>query len=267
MEHRFERILTTHTGSLPRPDDLARMVLDHDDGKPVEGLEERVAAAVVEVVRQQRAAGVDVVSDGEQGKISYATYIKDRLTGFEGEPSSLPGGDVLLRDHPDFADRFVAQIDRTSFVRPRPACTGPITRRDHSSVHRDIAHVTAAARSAGADRLFMTAASPGVVALFFENRYYPNAEAYLAAIADAMREEYEAIADAGITLQLDCPDLGAGPSLLGSEEGSRAIARNIDALNHAVRRSTTLSGTSRRSGCACTCAGATTTARTSRTSS
>ena len=235
MPSGFERILTTHTGSLPRPDDLAQMVLARDDGQDVEGLEPRVRSAVEEVVRRQRDVGVDVVNDGEQSKISYATYIKDRLTGFEGEPSELPGGEALLRDHPDFAQRFLAQVDRTSFVRPRPSCTGPITRKDHSAVQQDIANLRAAAEVTGAQDLFMTAASPGVVALFFQNRYYPTEEAYLAAIADAMREEYRAIAEAGITLQLDCPDLAAGPSRHDTEAGRRMVALNVEALNHAVQ--------------------------------
>ena len=176
---------------------------------------------------------MDVVNDGEQGKISYATYIKDRLTGFEGEPSNLPGGDRMLRDHPDFAARFMAQVDQTAFVRPRPACSGPITRRDHAAAGRDIANLKAA--TSGAGRVFMTAASPGVVALFFENRYYSDEDAYLGAIADAMREEYLAIVNAGITLQLDCPDLAAGPSLVGPADARRLVARNVEALNHAVR--------------------------------
>jgi 5-methyltetrahydropteroyltriglutamate--homocysteine methyltransferase len=233
MEHRFERFLTTHTGSLPRPDDLAQLVLDRDAGKPAEGLDQRLPGAVVDIVAKQRAAGVDIVNDGEQGKISYATYIKDRLTGFEGEPSNLPGGDRMLRDHPDFAARFMAQVDRTAFVRPRPACSGPISRRDHTAAGRDIANLKAA--TSGAERIFMTAASPGVVALFFENRYYPDEDAYLGAIADAMREEYLAIVNAGITLQLDCPDLAAGPSLVGPAEARHLVARNVEALNHAVR--------------------------------
>jgi 5-methyltetrahydropteroyltriglutamate--homocysteine methyltransferase len=235
MPNGFERILTTHTGSLPRPDDLASMILARDDGQVVNGLEQRVRAAVEEIVRRQREVGVDVVNDGEQSKISYATYIKDRLTGFEGEPSELPGGDALLRDHPDFVQRFTSQIDRTSFVRPRPSCTGPITRQDHTAVQQDIANLKAAAQAAGAQHLFMTAASPGVVALFFQNRYYPNQEAYLAAIADAMREEYRAIAEAGITLQLDCPDLAAGPSLHEPAMARQMVAQNVEALNHAVQ--------------------------------
>ena len=235
MPNGFERILTTHTGSLPRPDDLASMILARDDGQVVNGLEQRVRAAVEEIVRRQREVGVDVVNDGEQSKISYATYIKDRLTGFEGEPSELPGGDALLRDHPDFVQRFTSQIDRTSFVRPRPSCTGPITRQDHTAVQQDILNLQAAAQAAGAQHVFMTAASPGVVALFFQNRYYPNQEAYLAAIADAMREEYRAIAEAGITLQLDCPDLAAGPSLHEPAMARQMVAQNVEALNHAVQ--------------------------------
>ena len=234
MAQRFERILTTHTGSLPRPDDLARMILDRDDGKAVAGLGERVRQGVADIVRQQRAAGVDVVSDGEQSKISYATYIKDRLTGFQGEPSELPGGDTLLREHPDVAQKFMAQISETTFVRQRPACIGPIAYRDVAAVQTDIANLHMAAAAAGADQIFMTAASPGVVAMFFENRHYSSPEAYVNAIGNAMRVEYRAIVDAGITLQLDCPDLGAGPSMVGPEEGRRTIQRNIAALNRAV---------------------------------
>jgi 5-methyltetrahydropteroyltriglutamate--homocysteine methyltransferase len=235
MPNGFERILTTHTGSLPRPDDLAGMILARDDGQIVDGLDQRVGTAVKEIVRRQREVGVDVVNDGEQSKISYATYIKDRLTGFEGEPSELPGGDALVREHPDFVQRFTSQIDRTSFVRPRPSCTGPISRKDHTAVQQDIANLQAAAQAAGAEHVFMTAASPGVVALFFQNRYYPSQEAYLAAIADAMREEYRAIAEAGITLQLDCPDLAAGPSLHGPGSARQMVAQNVEALNHAVQ--------------------------------
>jgi 5-methyltetrahydropteroyltriglutamate--homocysteine methyltransferase len=234
MAEQFTRILTTHTGSLPRPDDLAQMILDRDDGKTVAGIEDRIRTAVNDIVQQQCAAGLDVVNDGEQSKISYATYIKDRLTGFEGEPSGLPGGDALLRDHPDFAQRFMAQIDQTSFVRQRPSCAGPIRYRDSAAVQRDIANLQTAAAENDTEQIFMTAASPGVVSLFFENHYYPSPDAYVNAVADAMREEYEAIASAGIVLQLDCPDLAAGPSLLAADEAHQIVARNVAALNRAV---------------------------------
>lgn len=230
-----DRILTTHTGSLPRPADVAQMVLDDDDGKPAPDFEERVSAAVVDIVRRQRELGVDVVNDGEQGKISYASYVKHRLTGFEGEGEGMAPADVLA--HPDFMERMVAL---TSSIRiQQPACTGDVTLKDPEAVHRDIANLKAAGEAAGAERLFMTAASPGVVAFFFANHHYPTREAYLAAIADAMRQEYKAIADAGITLQLDCPDLGAGGSV-NVKDGDRStfrrqVAEAVEALNHAVQ--------------------------------
>lgn len=234
MKPSADRILTTHTGSLPRPPDLAGMILDRDDGKPVPGFEGRVREAVNEIVRHQRELGVDVVNDGEQGKISYASYIKERLTGFEGEVGGLASADVLA--HPDFGARMAALLSSIRIM--QPACTGDITLRDPEAVQTDIANLKAAAEAAGATRVFMTAASPGVVAMFFANQHYPTREAYLAAIADAMRQEYQAIADAGFTLQLDCPDLGAGGSV--NADGDRKIFRRqvaeaIEALNHAVK--------------------------------
>lgn len=234
MKPSADRILTTHTGSLPRPPDLAGMILDRDDGKPVPGFEGRVREAVNEIVRHQRELGVDVVNDGEQGKISYASYIKERLTGFEGEVGGLASADVLA--HPDFGARMAALLSSIRIM--QPACTGDITLRDPEAVQTDIANLKAAAAAAGATRVFMTAASPGVVAMFFANQHYPTREAYLAAIADAMRQEYQAIADAGFTLQLDCPDLGAGGSV--NADGDRKIFRRqvaeaIEALNHAVK--------------------------------
>jgi 5-methyltetrahydropteroyltriglutamate--homocysteine methyltransferase len=231
-----DRILTTHTGSLPRPPDLAQMVFDHDDGKSVPGFEDRVREAVTEIVKRQRELGVDVVNDGEQGKISYATYIKERLTGFEGEPVGLAPADVLA--HPDFGQRMASLMSSIRIV--QPSCTGDVTLKDPDAVHHDIANLKAAAEAAGAERVFMTAASPGVVAMFFGNKHYPTREAYLAAIADAMRQEYRAIAEAGFILQLDCPDLGAGASVGVDADGDpkttrRQVAEAIEALNHAVQ--------------------------------
>lgn len=231
-----DRILTTHTGSLPRPADLAQMILDRDDGAAVPGFDERVERAVAEIVERQRALGVDIVNDGEQGKISYASYVKQRLTGFEGEGEPLAPADVLA--HPDFADRM-AKL--TSSIRMlQPSCTGEITLRDPDAVHRDIANLKAAADEAGAEQLFMSAASPGVVAMFFANHHYPTREAYLHAIADAMRDEYRAIADAGIVVQLDCPDLGAGGSIHADVVDLAAfrsrVAQAVDAINHATEQ-------------------------------
>ncbi|MCI0634452.1 MAG: cobalamin-independent methionine synthase II family protein [Actinobacteria bacterium] len=233
-EGRFERILTTHTGSLPRPDDLARMVLQRDDGQQVGGFEERLRIAIEQIVERQVDAGVDIVSDGEQGKISYVTYIKDRLIGFEGEPSVMPG--VRTQDeHPDYSEKFASQVANTAYVRPRPACVGPIRYRGLDETRRDIANLRAAAETVAADQAFMTAPSPALVAGCFENRYYSTEEEYVTAIGDAMGVEYRAICNAGITLQLDCPDIGGGASIHSSaDQRRRVVARNIEVLNQAL---------------------------------
>ena len=231
-------ILTTHTGSLPRPADLAAMVVERDEGGTPAGLEQRVTAAVAEAVRLQAEIGLDIVNDGEQSKVGYSTYIKDRLTGFAGEPGGLSPL-AELADFPDDAERMGLVLSGLQ-VRT-PACTGPVRRRDDEAVGRDLENLRAAASAAGADmgQLFMTAASPGVIALFFEDRFYGDREQYLGALAEAMRPEYEAIVDAGVTLQLDCPDLAAGRHTvfagLSLEEFRRDIALNVEALNHATR--------------------------------
>jgi 5-methyltetrahydropteroyltriglutamate--homocysteine methyltransferase len=227
------RIRTTHTGSLPRPDDLAKKIYDREGGLQVEGFDERVRSAVNDIVKRQAEIGLDVVNDGEQGKVSYSTYVRERLTGFEGEDSMFAPPDIAA--HPDFAERMAALM--SSLRMRNPACTGEVRRRDHESAHRDIDNLKAAGAAAGADQLFMTAASPGVVTLFFQNQFYPSREAYLAAVADAMREEYRAIADAGIVLQLDCPDLSgvAGTGDVTVDDARRQVAEGVEALNHAVQ--------------------------------
>lgn len=234
------RIRTTHTGSLPRPADLAAMLTAHDRGEATPELAARVRTAVTDVVRQQAGTGIDVVNDGEMGKIGYGTYVKERLTGFDGESQWATRRRPELEDHPDWAERWASRLDRGAIT--APACTSEVRLADPGAVLTDIATLRAAADAAGVthERLFMTAASPGVIAHFFGNEHYPDRESFLAAIADAMRAEYEAIADAGITLQLDCPDLAmsrhsvfAGLSL---QEFRREAALNVEALNHAVAR-------------------------------
>lgn len=231
------RIRTTHTGSLPRPADLAGLLHRHDRGEEAPGLKERARAAVAEIVRRQADVGLDLVNDGEQGKIGYSTYVRERLTGFEGDSEQPARLQQEFEDHPDFAERMAAR--RTAIS--TPACTGEVRVRDHDAARRDVANLTAAAKAAGVtpDRLFLTAASPGVISMFFANHYYPTREAFLTAVAEAMRDEYRAITDAGITLQLDCPDLAAGRHALFShmslEEFRREAALNVEALNHAVR--------------------------------
>jgi 5-methyltetrahydropteroyltriglutamate--homocysteine methyltransferase len=230
-----DRFLTTHTGSLPRPEDLIRMMFAKEEGVPVEprALAARIRDAVAEIVARQSAAGIDVVNDGEMSKPSYATYIKDRLNGFGGESQPPPYPDLVA--YPGLHQKVYG--DRGRARRKMPGCNAPITVRDREAVKVDIDNLKAASLTPPA--LFMSAASPGVVSLFFHNDYYKSQEEYLFAIADAMQYEYETIANAGLVLQLDCPDLGMGRHVqyanLSLEE-FRGMARlHIDALNHAVR--------------------------------
>ncbi|MEP7274712.1 MAG: cobalamin-independent methionine synthase II family protein [Betaproteobacteria bacterium] len=237
MKTSTERFLTTHTGSLPRPDDLIRMMYAKEEGVPVDpaALAARVAAAVDEVVKKQTDAGVDVVNDGEMSKPSYATYIKDRLAGFGGTGNTFVYQDLV--GFPKLAQRVFGDPGRSR--RRTPACNAPIEVRDRNAAQVDVAHLKAAVEKAPAQEAFLTAASPGVVSLFFRNDHYPSAEAYLEAIAEAMRVEYEAIVDAGFVLQLDCPDLGMGRHIqyadLGLAEFRGKAALHVEAFNHATR--------------------------------
>ena len=235
MKRSTERILTTHTGSLPRPSDLLPLILDKDSDKPVDeaAFERRVGTAMAEAVNKQVETGVDVVNDGEMGKIGYSTYVKDRLTGFDGEGSRL-----RLAEADRYPEYFQRIADRPSMHLKLPSCNGPITLRDKEAVHKDIKRLKAAVRGVVVEDTFMTAASPGVISLFLGNTYYPSREAYLYAIADAMKYEYKAIADAGFVLQLDCPDLAMGHHIgfadLGLEEFRKMVQLHVEVLNHAV---------------------------------
>jgi 5-methyltetrahydropteroyltriglutamate--homocysteine methyltransferase len=232
-----ERFLTTHTGSLPRPDDLVRTMYAKEEGVPVEAgaLAERVAAAVQEVVRRQVQAGIDIVNDGEMSKPSYATYIKDRLSGFGGTGNTFVYQD--LADFPKLEKRVFGDPGRSR--RKTPACNAAIGVRDPEAARTDVAHLKSALAQVSAQDAFLTAASPGVVALFFHDEHYGSEEAYLAAIADAMRDEYETIAQAGIVLQIDCPDLGMGRHIqyagLSLAEFRKKAELHVEVLNHALR--------------------------------
>jgi len=231
-----DRFLTTHTGSLPRPDDLIRMMYAKEEGVPVERetLAARVRAAVAEVVRKQVEAGVDVVNDGEMSKPSDATYVKDRLAGFGGTGNTFVYQD--LAGFPNLAKRVFGDPGRSR--RKTPACNGPIGVRDPDAAKADADNLKAAVGVAGRTDAFMSAASPGVVSLFFRNDHYPSQEAYLFAIAEAMRHEYETIAKAGIVLQIDCPDLAMGRHIqyaaLSLEEFRKRAGMHVAALNHAL---------------------------------
>jgi len=231
--HRF---LTTHTGSLPRPDDLVRMMFAKEEGVPVDAdaLAARIRSAVSEVASRQLAAGVDIVNDGEMSKPSYATYVKDRLAGFGGSGNTFVYQD--LADFPALAKRVFGDPGRSR--RKTPACNAPIAVRDPDAAQRDVNDLRAALASATPVAAFLSSASPGVISLFFRNEHYANQEAYLFAIADAMRHEYETIARNGVILQVDCPDLAMGRHIqyadLSLADFRKRAAMHVEALNHAL---------------------------------
>ena len=234
MKRSTDRILTTHTGSLPRPSDLAGMLDALDTGSPVDAgaFEARVRGAVAEIVGRQVDAGVDVVSDGEQGKVGYSTYVRHRLTGFDGQ-----SGAAKRADWADFPEAAARAERRAAIL--RPACNGPIDWKDRGAVQKDVANFRAAVGSAAPADAFMSAASPGVIAHFLQNTHYPSREAYLARLVDVMKEEYDAIHRAGFVLQVDCPDLAMSRHLafpdVSNAEFVKIAAGNVEALNHALR--------------------------------
>src|SRR5580704_14906585 len=217
MAYGFNRFLTTHTGSLPRPDDLIRTMFAKEEGVPVDrpALAARIRVAVAEAVKKQVEAGVDLVSDGELSKPSYATYAKDRLTGFNGTSNSFVYQD--LAEFPNLAKRVFG---------------------DPGAALADVDNLKAAIAGTDTAGAFISAASPGVISLFFRNDHYPDQEAYLFAIADAMRVEYEAIAASGLMVQIDCPDLAMGRHIqyadLPIEEFRKRARLHVEALNHAL---------------------------------
>jgi len=243
MQSTPTRILTTHVGSLPRPERVVTQLFAQDSGlNYVEAdFDTTMAAEVADVVAKQAASQVDVVSDGEMSKISYATYIRHRLTGFElGEmPRAVPRD---LDDFPDFKERL-AKLGATPKYH-RPICTGPIAVKDLSGLHKDIANLQAACAKApmpngSPRRAFMNSASPGVIAVFQPNKYYASTEHYLQALAEAMATEYEAIVAAGLDLQIDAPDLAMGRHIKFRDVDDNEFLRNanlqVEALNHALR--------------------------------
>lgn len=230
------RFLTTHVGSLPREDDLIEIMFAKEDGLPLDlaAVDARIAEAVQFVVDRQAEAGLDIINDGEQSKPSYATYIKDRLDGFGGTGNSFAFQDI--EDYPSTKDRVFSDPGRKH--RKTPACNAPITVKDMTAVDRDAASLNAALAKHAGKQAFMSAASPGVTALFFRNDYYDSDEDYVFALAEGLRHEYEAIAAQGIILQVDCPDLAMGRHTQFREldlSGFRdKMALNIEALNRAT---------------------------------
>ena len=236
MQRSLDRFLTTHTGSLPRPDDLIRMMYAKEEGVPVDpaALNARVRTAVAEVVKKQTDAGVDLVNDGEMSKPSYATYVKDRLAGFGGTGNTFVYQD--LSEFPRLEKRVFGDPGRSR--RKTPACNAPISVRDAQAPQVDADNLRAAVNEVKVAGGFMSAASPGVVSLFFRNDHYKDFESYIYAIADAMRHEYETVAKAGFVLQIDCPDLAMGRHIqyadLSLSDFRKRARLHIEALNHAV---------------------------------
>ncbi len=237
MKTSTDRILTTHVGSLPRNEAVTHGIFALENGEALDVAEHElnVTAAVDEVVARQVSVGIDVVSDGEMSKLSYATYIKDRITGFDGDSPRRAPAD--LEEHPSFLERQ-AKLGGTPTYK-RPQCIGPIELKDAEPCRKDLENLSAAVGKHQPHDAFMNAASPGVIALFQPNNHYPDHESYLHALAEAMRHEYEAITDAGFVLQLDSPDLGLGRHMMfkgePDAEYERLASIHVEALNEAVR--------------------------------
>jgi 5-methyltetrahydropteroyltriglutamate--homocysteine methyltransferase len=236
MKTSTDRILTTHVGSLPRAQDVVDLLFAQDRGEPYDEakFEETMRRAVGDTMKKQEECGVDIVSDGETSKISYATYIRHRLTGFEGDSARPTPQD--LDDYPEYRDRLVKAGHSATYK--RPVCKGPIKVKNLKPVEQDIARMKEALAKAKVVEGFMNAVSPGTIAVFQPNEYYPSHEKYLEALADAMREEYEMIVKSGLLLQLDCPDLAMGRHSrfknLSDEEFLRYAELQVEALNHAL---------------------------------
>ena len=232
MKRSTKRILTTHTGSLARPPELLQMLLAREEGQSVDPgvFDAAVQRAVTEKVKRQVETGITIVNDGEQSKVSFATYVRERLHGFGGADEPRPVG-LEAREFPEYAARRATPYRR-------PACNTPIAWKDFSAVEKDIANLKAATSGLPVEEVFMTAVSPGTLANFFPNRYYPTREAYLEAVSEVMKREYEAIVQAGFLLQLDCPDLALRSTWfpdLSIPEFRTVVAQNIEALNAATR--------------------------------
>jgi 5-methyltetrahydropteroyltriglutamate--homocysteine methyltransferase len=236
MKLSTDRILTTHVGSLPRTQEVVDLLFAQDRGEVVDEAQfnEVMRRAVAATVNHQAEVGVDVVSDGETSKISYATYIRHRLTGFEGDSARPTPKD--LDDFPEYRDRLVKAGHSATYR--RPVCVGPIKVKSHAPLELDIAHMKEALAKTKVMEGFLNAVSPGTIAVFQPNEYYPSHETYLEALANAMREEYELIVKSGLLLQLDCPDLAMGRQTrfknLSDDEFLGYAEMQVEALNHAL---------------------------------
>jgi 5-methyltetrahydropteroyltriglutamate--homocysteine methyltransferase len=233
----MKKVLTSHVGSLPRSQEVVDFIFARENEAEYDqtAFDVVMSDAVNETVAKQVKSGVDIVSDGETSKISYATYVKDRYNGFSGDsPRNAPAD---LKMFPGFLERLADDGGTPQYA--RPMCTSNISSKGQGELEKDISNLKAAMKKNSIERGFMNAASPGVISLFLQNSHYKNRETYLAALADVMREEYETIVAAGLDLQLDCPDLALSRHMLfddlSDDEFVKVAASNVDALNHALQ--------------------------------
>lgn len=230
-------LLATHVGSLPRSQEVVDFLFAREKGTAYDpaAFDACMTAAVHENVLRQKAAGIDIVSDGEASKISYATYVKDRYNGFDGDSPRNAPADLKL--FPTFLDRLAKEGGTPQYARPQ--CVGPVTSKGQGELKKDIANLKTAMAAHGVEHGFMNAASPGVISLFLQNAHYATREAYLSALADAMAEEYRTILDAGLDLQLDCPDLALSRHMLfanlSDSEFLKIAATHVEALEQALK--------------------------------
>ena len=238
MKRSEHRILTTHTGSLPRSPEMQELLRlrEGQDELDQAAFDADTRRAVVEVVQKQIDTGLDVINDGEQGRAQYATYVKDRLTGFDGE--RLVRSWTRLEDG-DFPEFSANRPHASSTSMPQPTCSGPIAWKDWAAVERDLQNLKMGVGESQTEEVFMTAASPGVIAYFIPNDYYPDEEGYLYALADVMKDEYKAIVDSGFLLQIDCPDLAMARvsqfSALTNEEFRKVVEMHVEVLIYALK--------------------------------
>ncbi|MCV6590764.1 MAG: cobalamin-independent methionine synthase II family protein [Marinobacterium sp.] len=231
------KILTTHVGSLPRSQQVTDLLFSREKGEPysVDDFARVMTDNVSDCVAKQVEAGIDIVSDGDTSKISYATYVKDRYTGFSGDSPRNAPADLKL--FPDFLARLAQSGGTPDYA--RPMCTGEVTAPNYDDLNTDIANLNSAIQTHQAAQGFMTAASPGVISLFLPNQYYPSREKYLEVLAEVMKNEYETIVAAGLTLQLDCPDLALSRHMLfndiSDDEFVKIADQNVEILNYALR--------------------------------
>lgn len=232
----MSKILTSHVGSLPRTQEVVDFIFAREHGKDYDAaaFDAVMTKAVSETVAKQKDAGIDIVSDGETSKISYATYVKDRYTGFDGDsPRNAPAD---LKKFPSFLKRLADEGGTPQYA--RPMCVGEVKSKGQGELEKDIANLKAGMVEQGIERGFMNAASPGVISLFLQNDFYATREEYLCALAEAMRDEYRTIVDSGLDLQLDCPDLALSRHMLfndlSDDEFLKIAGSHVEALNHAL---------------------------------